>query len=124
MSDPDEPVLNRAGRETLAIPAALRAEVDDRDRLHCRVCGRWLGDARALHHIHYGGDRQGMGGRREHSVGNLVTVCWMYGAADGMPACHDLVHGSKALYVPLLEAVITHPGVTVLSLMRWQNRRL
>lgn len=108
----------RASSETLAIPHELRLAVDDRDQQHCRVCGKYLGDERAQHHIEYGGSRQGMGGRRKHDLNNLITVCWMWGGN-----CHDLVHGNKRLYVPLLQAVIANPGVTALQLQRWQQRR-
>ena len=103
--------------ETLEIPQRLREQVDERDGQHCRVCGRYLADERALHHIHYGGDQQGMGGRRSHSLDNLVTVCWMWGRN-----CHSLVHSDKRIYVPLLEQVINTPGVTVLQLQRWNRQ--
>lgn len=113
----DEP-KSKAVKETLAIPDQLRAEVDERDQMHCRVCGKWLGDGRALHHIRYGGSRQGMGGRREHDLNNLATVCWMWGGN-----CHDLVHSNKGLYLPLLLQVIETPGVTAMQLHRWQRPR-
>jgi hypothetical protein len=58
---------SRATNETLAIPDRIRAAVDERDQQHCRVCGKWLGPERALHHIRYGGNHQGVGGRRQHS---------------------------------------------------------
>lgn len=108
----------RAERETLTIPADLRAEVDERDQLHCRVCGKHLQDARALHHIHYGGSRQGMGGRRSHSLDNLISICWLWGGN-----CHDLVHSDKNLWIPLLERTIVTPGVTAMQLRRWSQRR-
>lgn len=107
-----------ARRETLAIPNAVRALVDERDQQHCRVCGKYLADQRALHHIRYGGDRQGMGGRREHGLDNLITVCWMWAGN-----CHDLVHSAKGVWLPLLEQTITVPGVTAMQLRRWQQRR-
>ena len=118
MNPPDEEPRSRAGRETLAISASLRAEVDERDGTHCRVCGKWLGEARAVHHIRFGGSRQGLGGRRDHTLSNLITVCWMWGGN-----CHDLVHANKNLWVPLLEQTITVPGVTAMQLRRWQARR-
>lgn len=113
-----EPPPTGARRETLAIPSAIRDLVDERDGYHCRVCGKYLGDARALHHIRFGGDRQGMGGRREHGLDNLITVCWMWGGN-----CHDLVHSQKGLWLPLLERTITVPGVTAMQLRRWRQRR-
>jgi hypothetical protein len=119
---PSESARTRAENESLAIPAGVRATVDERDNTACRVCGRWLGEARALHHIHYGGSRQGMGGRRDHDPANIVTVCWMYGPGNGIAPCHDLVHSNKRLYVPLLEQVVAHPGITVMQLRRWAAR--
>jgi hypothetical protein len=116
MSERAEP---RAKTETLAIPTALRQEVDERDGQHCRVCGKYLGDARALHHVKFGGTDRGMGGRRSHSLDNLVTVCWMWGGN-----CHDLVHAEKSKYQPLLLEVARglHQGRTVMQLLRWQAR--
>jgi 5-methylcytosine-specific restriction endonuclease McrA len=110
--------IGKSRKETLAIPATMRAAVDERDQLHCRVCGKYLGEQRALHHISFGGSRQGMGGRREHSVDNLITVCWMWGGN-----CHDLVHSDKGLWLPLLEKTIAAPGVTTMQLRRWEQRR-
>jgi 5-methylcytosine-specific restriction endonuclease McrA len=104
--------------ETLAIPADIREAVDARDQRHCRVCGQHLDEARALHHIHYGGDRQGMGGRRKHDLDNLITVCWMWPGN-----CHDLVHSQKRLWLPVLEQLTVTPGVTGLQLRRWQAKR-
>ncbi len=114
----DDAPENRSRTETLAIPHLLRLEVDDRDNQVCRVCGRWQGEARALHHIHFGGDRQGMGGRREHTLENLITVCWMWSGN-----CHDLVHAHKRLYLPLLEQLTVTPGVTAMQLRRWSRTR-
>ncbi len=113
----DEPLKGRAQGETLAIPQALREDVDARDGRYCRVCGQHLGQARALHHIRYGG-RRGIGSRRDHSLDNLITVCWMWGGN-----CHDLVHSDKGLWVPLLERTITVPGVTAMQLRRWAAPR-
>lgn len=103
-------------RDSLAIPDDVRTIVDERDRMHCRVCGRWLGHARALHHIRYGGSRQGMGGRRDHDPNNLITVCWMWAGN-----CHSLVHSAKTLWLPLLERTVATPGVTAMQLRRWQS---
>lgn len=116
-SEPDPRPKSRSQTETLAIPVHLRELVDERDGRHCRVCGKYLDEARALHHIRYGGSRQGMGGRREHSLDNLITVCWMWGGN-----CHDLVHQNKTLWLPLLERTITVPGVTAMQLRRWSAR--
>ncbi len=113
-----EPPENKATTETLAIPAGLRAEVDARDNLHCRVCGKYLEQARALHHIHYGGSRQGTGGRRDHTLNNLITVCWMWPGN-----CHDLVHANKRLWQPVLDRLVVTPGVTGMQLRRWEARR-
>lgn len=118
MSEPSERPRGKAAKETLAIPTAMRQLVDERDQLHCRVCGKHLGEQRALHHIRYGGSRQGMGGRREHAVDNLITVCWMWGGN-----CHDLVHSDKGLWLPLLERTIEVPGATALQLHRWARRQ-
>lgn len=104
-------------RETLSIPDRLRLAVDGRDQNFCRVCGEQLGTGRALHHIEYGGDSVGVGGRRHHALDNLVTVGWL-GARD----CHSVVHGDKRLWVPILQFVIAHPGVTGLQVLRWSRR--
>lgn len=114
----ETPPRGTAVKETLAIPQRLREQVDERDGHHCRVCGKHLGEQRALHHIRFGGSRQGMGGRREHDLDNLITVCWMWPGN-----CHDLVHGQKSLWLPVLEALTVTPGVTGLQLRRWQRRR-
>jgi 5-methylcytosine-specific restriction endonuclease McrA len=106
-----------AQKETLDIPAAVRRAVDQRDGSHCRVCGRFMGDARALHHIIYGGDERGTGGRRVHNVDEIVTVCWMFGSD-----CHSLVHSNKKLWQPLLLQVVQTPGTTAMQLKRWSER--
>jgi hypothetical protein len=59
-----------------------------------------------------------MGGRRDHTFDNLITVCWMWAGN-----CHDLVHASKHLYLPVLEQLTVTPGVTGLQLLRWQAAR-
>lgn len=104
--------------ETLAIPAAMRAEVDERDKGYCRFCGQYAGEARALHHIVYGGSTQGIGGRRLHRVDNLLSVGWMF-----QHDCHSIIHGNKGLWMPLCQQVVDMPGVTVLQLYRWRRKR-
>lgn len=104
-----------ARTESLIVPASVRAQVDTRDGLHCRVCGKYLGERRALHHIRYGGDLRGLGGRRQHRAEEIVTVCWLPGDND----CHQLVHSNKALWTDLLLEVVRRPGLTALQLKRW-----
>jgi hypothetical protein len=111
------PPRGLARQETLAIPQAVRDAVDERDQRHCRVCGKYVGDERALHHIEFGGDQRGMGGRRIHDVDGIVTVCWMWGGN-----CHDRVHRHKLLYQPILREVVKRPGLTALQLLRWRKR--
>lgn len=106
--------------ETLAIPKALREAVDHRDAGFCRMCGKFLGQRRAIHHIFFGGDLQGMGGRRLHELHNLVSLCWLPYDND----CHQRAHSSKGLWQPFLAAVTTHPTkITAVQLKRWHARR-
>lgn len=104
--------------ETLAIPTAVREAIDVRDGRHCRVCGRYLGEQRAIHHIVYGGDERGMGGRRVHDIDQMVTVCWLWAGN-----CHDRVHADKHLWQPLLLDVAQRSGITALQLYRWRRAR-
>jgi len=97
--------------QSLAIPAVIRAEVRERDGDVCRLCGRT--DVIA-HHIRYGGDEIGMGGRRFHSVENIVSLGQHYDHQ-----CHEKVHANKRLWTPLLIRVIDMPGVTAFALYRW-----
>lgn len=97
--------------QMLAIPSAIREEVFDRDGGLCRLCGRT--DVIA-HHIRYGGDAVGMGGRRFHHVDNIVSLGQLY-----QHRCHDVVHAAKSLWQPVLEVVLTLPGVTGLQVVRW-----
>lgn len=113
--DPAEPRV-RARSETLTIPQDIRDAVDARDGYHCRVCGRYLGDQRALHHIVYGGDARGIGGRRVHNADEIITVCWMW--ANN---CHDRVHADKHRWQSLLLEVARRPGITAMQLDRWQR---
>lgn len=110
--------LQKAERETLAIPDRIRAEVDERDLGYCRFCGQYAGERRALHHIEFGGDAVGMGGRRHHNPDNLLTVGWLF-----EHDCHSVIHGNKRLWLPLTREVVRHGGMTVLQLMRWKRRR-
>lgn len=97
--------------ESLAIPRAVRDEVTERDGGLCRLCGRT--DVIA-HHIAYGGDAVGMGGRRFHHVDNIVSLGQFYDHR-----CHDVVHAQKLLWQPVLKVVITLPGVTGFQVYRW-----
>lgn len=102
--------------EALAIPTAIKDEVLLRDGRACRRCGQTTN--LVLHHIHYGGDAVGMGGRRLHRVDNIVTLGGGYGHD-----CHAVVHSDKGLWVPLLDRVVATPGTTALQLKRWDSRR-
>lgn len=110
--------LEKAEKETLSIPSSVRLEVDDRDQGYCRFCGQFAGERRALHHINFGGDRTGMGGRRHHHVDNIMTVGWLF-----EHDCHSIIHGNKRLWLPLTQEVVHHGGLTVLQLMRWKRRK-
>lgn len=113
---------SRAERETRAVPAAVRDAVDERDQMHCRVCGKFLGERRAHHHIVYGGDDRGMGGRRVHNPAEIVTICSFPGDPDwGVRPCHDRVHNDKSYWQPLLLECAARPGVTALQLARWRR---
>lgn len=106
------------GEESLEIPKDVREAVDARDNYFCRVCGKYLGpERRALHHIIYGGDAQGMGGRRKHDPDTIVTVCWLPGDNN----CHLIVHGAKHKFQPILLVVAQQKGVTALQQLRWNR---
>lgn len=92
------------------IPPAVRAAVVARDEGTCRVCGTWVGDEGALHHIEY----RSQGG--QHTVENLVTVHWMYA-----PRCHERVHSQKALWQPILLETVKHDGMNAMQLRRWHD---
>ncbi len=103
-------------KETAAIPPALRKQVLTRDAGHCRVCGQYLRHP-GIHHVRYGGDDVGMGGRRKHVVAEMVTIGWAPPDVD----CHSLVHSDKHRWQPLLLQVVHQPGVTALQLQRWSR---
>jgi hypothetical protein len=104
--------------ETRDIPAHVRNTVDARDGLRCRVCGKYLGPhRRALHHVFYGGDYQGIGGRRRHDVDNIITVCWLPGDND----CHQRLHSDKRTYQQAAARVAVEPAITVLQVLRWER---
>jgi hypothetical protein len=106
--------------ETVAIPDRLRKEVDERDGGFCRMCGKFLGERRAIHHIYFGGDLQGMGGRRHHALDNLVSLCWLPGDMD----CHQRAHSRKSYWQRFLTAAITAPTkTTAFQLARWEARQ-
>lgn len=108
-----------AASESKAVPIAIREEVDARDGFHCRVCGEFLGkERRALHHIDFGGDAVGIGGRRRHAVDNLLTVGWL-----GKQDCHGVLHRNKRSLLPLAQQAAVTPGVTVLQLLRWRRQQ-
>lgn len=104
--------------EALEIPPHVRKTVDQRDEGYCRVCGKFLGSRRGLHHVLYGGDVVGMGGRRRHNPDEIITVCWMVGDNG----CHQRLHSDKSRWQPLALEAIKSPGVTVMQLDRWSRR--
>lgn len=107
-------------KETLAIPDHLRRQVDERDGGFCRMCGKYLGQRRAIHHIFFGGDLQGMGGRRLHELSNLISLCWLPYDND----CHQTAHARKGYWQQYLAAAATSPlKTTALQLARWHARR-
>ncbi len=111
----EEPPRDKSRKETLEIPAALRAEAEERDHGTCRVCGEYLGDRRALHHIDFGG---GFGVRRRHELGNVITIGWLPGNRD----CHSNVHRHKQRFMQVLKELAAgqHGGATALQVLRWQ----
>jgi hypothetical protein len=74
-----------------------------------------------IHHIYYGGDLQGMGGRRRHSLDNLVSLCWL----PGDMGCHERAHSNKGYWQPLLSAVINdyRGHITAFQLARWTRKK-
>lgn len=109
-----------AKEESLSIPQRIREAVDARDGESCRMCGRYLGERRALHHVIFGGDERGMGGRRQHRVEEIITLCWLPGDGD----CHNKAHSDKHHWQDLLLELCRRPGVTAYQLERWSRNRL
>jgi hypothetical protein len=101
--------------ETLAIPASIRNAVDERDGRMCRFCGRYLGNRRVIHHIFYGGDDAGMGGRRNHTLENCITLCGDY---DG--GCHSRVHADKKTWQYVLAILAKYDELTMTALQYWR----
>lgn len=99
-------------KEALEIPRQVRLEVLDRDGRACRMCGQT--SSLVLHHLLYGGDLVGMGGRRSHDPEGIVTLGGAY-----EHQCHQHVHSQKSLWQPILLAVVHLPGVTGYGLRRW-----
>lgn len=98
--------------ESLKIPTDVRLAVWERDGGCCRLCGQTVN--LICHHVMFGGDAVGMGGRRFHSVDNIVLLGGIYGHR-----CHDRVHEVKHHWQPLLQAAILLPGTTALQINRW-----
>ena len=63
------------------IPAKIRQQVHERDGHICQRCGQY---GNHLHHI----EQAPMGGRRDHSISNIITLCqdchiWVHSGAEG-----------------------------------------
>src|ERR1035437_5117019 len=97
-----------SGREEeMSIPHATRAEIIARDGHCCRLCGQWA--EVHVHHIIY---RSGGG---KNVAENLVSLDWK---------CHERVHRSKPLWMPVLQEVVKSDGVIGFQLLRWYRSRL
>lgn len=108
-------MMMTAREETLSIPPFVRKLVDRRDRGWCRMCGKYVGNRRAIHHIEFGGDKVGMGGRRKHDLKKLISLCWQPGDND----CHQRAHAEKDKWQRLLlQALKTPNRVTAFQLLR------
>jgi len=107
--------------ETVEIPDLRRKEVDERDQGFCRFCGKQLDKRRGIHHIRFGGTDQGTGGRRNHSLDNLISVCWLPPDAVDGTTCHQRLHADKYRWLGLAAQAAVTPGLTVLQLERWNS---
>lgn len=101
--------------DSLEIPASARKEIFERDGGICRMCGTlptW--PTVEIHHIIYGGDLRGMGGRRVHEVSEMVSLC---------RPCHMRAHSRKLYWQPILLRAVQSPGVTAFQIARWTRAR-
>jgi hypothetical protein len=97
----------RRGEE---IPEAIRWAVYKRDNERCRLCGRANAYTYSVHHIVY----RSAGGNND--LDNLILLC-----GSGSNGCHLKAHSDKGLYEPLLQELVTTPGITGLALLRRKN---
>lgn len=101
--------------DSLDIPTSVRKEIFERDGGICRMCGTlptW--PTAEIHHIIYGGDQRGMGGRRVHNVDEMVSLCRL---------CHLRAHNRKGYWQPILLRAVQCPGVTAFQIARWARAR-
>lgn len=101
------------------VPPEVRREVIERDGSCCRICGRFT-DAPGLHHIMFRSQGHSRTPEGLHVPSNLVVVGWTPGHE-----CHlRFAHGPRALaFRAALTAVVDHPGLTALQLLRWEQER-
>lgn len=99
--------------DSLEIPASARKAIYERDGGICRMCGIFCGPGwYDVHHIIFGGDQRGVGGRRIHNVDEMVSLC---------RTCHSKAHARKLHWQPMLSLVVKRPGITAFQLARWQR---
>ena len=96
------------------IPFAVRKVLDERDQRFCRMCGHYAGAARQHHHVVFGGDARGTGGRRVHEPAQMVTLCLR---------CHERAHADKSGWQPYLLQAVEAPSLTAMQLRRWAEKR-
>lgn len=100
--------------DALQIPTAVRKQIDERDQMHCRLCGIY-DQYREVHHLIFGGAVRGMGGRRVHNPEEMVSLC---------KRCHMRAHSEKSVWVKWLLLAIEQSGTTALQHRRWAASRL
>lgn len=93
--------------DELLLKTHVRAYVIERDGHVCRGCGQYQ-EHPHVHHIVY----RSQGGKDVPS--NLISLCFR---------CHEMVHRSKPLWMPILQTLIDTPGVNGLQLLRWHKAR-